>query len=135
MNRMKKITAIIVALLLIILLPAEAHASTIAPRYTHIKGITARLEIDTTWGMASCSGELLAQDGMPVKLIVKLQKFINGQWGTIKTWSVEDLWGAYVNGVYAIDRGYDYRVYVVGYVYDSAGNILEIASMSNQQHY
>lgn len=135
MNRMKKVVAIMVALLLIILQPLTVYASAIMPRYVYIDNITARFEIDTTWGIASCEGSVAAKDDLPVEVIVKLQKRVNGQWETLKTWSVEDSWGAYASGHYAIDRGYDYRIYVVGYVYDSAGNVIDGATLAKEQYY
>ena len=134
-NRIKRAIVIAMFSLLIISLHITAYASTVMPRYTYVDNITATLAIDTTWGIASCQGSLLAHDNMPLELVVKLQKYVNGQWETLKTWSVEDSWGTRVSGYYAIDRGFDYRVYAVGYVYDSAGDVLEIVRMLQQQHY
>lgn len=134
-NRVKRAFAIFAVLWLIISLPVMVHASTITPRYTYVDSIIAELEIDSTWGIATCSGEVLAKRNMPVEVVVKLQKYVNEQWETLKTWSIQDSFSAYASGHYAIDRGYDYRVYVVGYVYDSEGYVIDIATLAQEKHY
>lgn len=61
----------------------------------------------------------------PVSVTVRLQVYKNGDWETLYTWSDSGTWSVTCEGYYAVYSGYKYRVIVLGYVYDSAGNIIE----------
>lgn len=132
---MKKVLAIITVALLLATMALPVCAASVTPRYTYVDSLYARLEIDTTWGIATCEGELIAKGMNPVEVVVKLQQYKNGQWVTLKTWSAEDEWGVYRSGKYAIYSGYTYRVYVEGYVYNENGAVVETTSLEQQKVY
>lgn len=132
---MKKIIACITVVFLFAAMVLPVYASSVTPRFTYVDSIYARLEIDTTWGIATCEGQITAKDMSPVEVVVKLQQYKNSQWVTLKTWSAEDEWSVYLSGKYAIYSGYTYRVYVEGYVYNENGAVVETTSLEQQRVY
>ena len=64
---MRRGIAVVVAIILISSLAAPASAS-VTPRYSHTNYVYARLEIDNFWGIATCVGELVAYDDVPVDI-------------------------------------------------------------------
>lgn len=132
---MKRCISIVSVVLLVIVMIVPVQAATITPRYTYIFALFAGLEIDTTWGIATCEGEITARNSYPVKINMYLQQYKNGQWVTLKSWTSEDLQNAALTRHYAIDQGYKYRIYVEGYVYNSNGQIIETTSMVDEEIY
>lgn len=132
---MKKCISIVSVVLLVIVMIIPVQAATIMPRYTYINSFYARLEIDATWGIATCEGEISTRNPHPVKINVYLQQYKNGQWVTLKSWTSEDLINASLMRHYAIDQGYKYRIYVEGYVYNSNGQIIETTSEAEEVTY
>ena len=95
----------------------------------------ARIEIDNFWGIATCVGELTAYDLVPVDITVHLQVYKDGTWQTVKSWYVTDMMNVYLSKPYAIYRGYEYRTYVEGYVYNSSGYLVEIVDIADTEWY
>lgn len=131
---MRKVTALLIAILILILTAIPASAS-VMPRYSYTDYVYSRIEIDTTWGIATCVGEVMADDEVPVKLVVYLQVYKDGGWQTVKSWQTEDNMNAYLNKSYAIYRGYEYRCYVVGYIYNSNNVLVEIVDSEHSLTY
>lgn len=135
---MKKVISIVLTLLLVVsmICPVQAaDTQQVTPRYTYIQSIYACISIDTTWGIATCEGEIDAKAGYPVEVVVYLQVYKNGEWETIKSWSAEDTYAVYLSKSYAVMSGYTYRAYVEGYVYNSSGVLIETASISHSADY
>ena len=125
---MRKTINVICILVLIFLCAAPASAYTqndIMPFYDNINSVYANLTIDESTGIASCTGMISAKSLYPVSVTVRLQVYKNGDWETLYTWSDSGTWSVTCEGYYAVYSGYKYRVIVLGYVYDSAGNIIE----------
>ena len=111
-------------------IPASAAIiDDVEPMYTHISRVYASLTIDESLGIATCTGSVNAKTITPAKVIVRLQSYQNGAWLTVKSWSSTGTAVASSTNSYAIYKGYSYRVYVTGYVYDSEGVIQESASI------
>lgn len=135
---MKRLFSVVLMLLLVIsmVIPAQAaEAQQITPRYTYVQSIWACIDIDTTWGIATCEGEIVAKDEYPVKVVVYLQVYKNGEWETIKSWSQQGTFSAYLCKSYAVMSGYTYRAYVEGYVYNSSDTVIESTSLDHSMYY
>ena len=125
---MRKLTALILVVTTIFLMVASAFAAvpeTVVPRYSYTDIVDASLFIDEAQGIATCEGELSASSYLPVKIKVIFEVFKYGAWKTLATWEATGRLMACISETYEVDRGYPYRVYVVGYVYDNSGNIVE----------
>ena len=128
---MKRITAFLFSAVLIISLALPASAAvkeTVQPRYTYINSVYASLSINEATGVTTCTGRVTAKNTYPVEVDVYLQQDMGSYWKTVKSWSATGNWSTSLTGNHAVYDGYTYRVYVVGYVYDSNGNLLESAS-------
>ena len=135
---MKKAINVLCAVLLIMLcvVPTVTYASEdVMPLYDNINSVYANLNIDGSTGIASCTGMISAKNFYPVSVTVRLQMLENGDWKTLYTWSDNGTWSVTCDGYYAVYSGYSYRVIVQGYVYDSAGNIIESGSAVQVQYY
>lgn len=131
---MRRGVALLAVVVIIATLAVPASAS-VMPRYSYTDYVYARIDIDQTWGIATCVGEVMADNNVPVKLYVHLQVFKDGQWQTVKTWSTEDTMYAYLSKPYAIYRGYQYRTYVEGYIYNSNNVLVEIVDVADTEWY
>ena len=131
---MRRGIAVVLAIILISSMAVPASAS-VTPRYTHTSFIYSNLSIDTFWGVATCEGELLAYDDVPVEITVYLQVYKDGEWQTVKSWYASDMMHVYLSKQYAIYRGYEYRTYVEGYVYNSSGYLVEIVDVADTEWY
>ena len=130
---MKRLTSLLSAVILLALMICPATAAT--PRYSYTHSIYANIDIDTTWGIATCTGEVIADSNVPVKVVVYLQVYKNGTWETEKSWEATGTFSAYLSKVYAIYKGYEYRAYAVGYVYNNNNAIVEIVDVYDSQWY
>lgn len=131
---MRRGIAIVLAIILISSMAVPASAS-VMPRYSHTDFVYANLSIDTFWGVATCEGELMAYDFAPVEITVHLQVYKDGTWQTVKSWYASDIMNVYLCKSYAIYRGYEYRTYVEGYVYNSSGYLVEIVDVADTEWY
>lgn len=135
---MKRVLSVMFILLLVVSMIAPVHASDIqriTPRFTYVDSVWVCINIDPTWGIATCEGEVAAKDGYLVKTVVHLQAYKNRSWETIKTWTAEDHYSSYVCGSYAVMSGYTYRAFVIGYIYNSDGAVIEVVSSSHSVDY
>lgn len=135
---MKKTINVLCAVLLIMLcvVPTVTYASEdVMPLYDNINSVYANLNIDGSTGIASCTGMISAKNFYPVSVSVRLQMLDNGDWKTLYTWSDSGTWSVTCDGYYAVSSGYSYRVIVLGYVYDDAGNIIESGSAVQVREY
>lgn len=129
---MKKVLSIFVAILMLnsFAIPASAAVKDDAElMYTYISRVSAGLTIDETLGVATCSGSVDAKSVSSVKVTVRLQRYEDGSWKNVQTWSETGTAGVTCTKYYAIYRGYSYRVYVTGYVYNAYGVVQESASV------
>lgn len=135
---MRKITALVLVVTTIFLMVAPVFAAvpeTVTPQYSHTDVVDASLFIDEAQGIATCEGELSASSYLPVKILVIFEVFQYGAWKTLATWRATGNLAVYISETYEVDRGYPYRVYVYGYVYDNSGNIVESVYDTCAVHY
>lgn len=95
----------------------------IQPRYTYILGFAVDITVDTSSSEATCYGMIRSRSGS-VKLVCQLQKKVNNQWITTKSWTETGDGFALINKDQDISVGLEYRVLVTGYVYDTNHNLL-----------
>lgn len=120
-------TAILITLLS---MPVFASANDeIQPRYTYILGFAVDITIDASSEEATCYSMIRSRSGS-VKLVCQLQRKVNAQWITIKSWTATGDGIAVINKNQAISTGQEYRVLAFGYVYDSNNNLLEAENAS-----
>ena len=123
---MKKGFCLVVSLMLVLSVTSFASAEcTIMPRYTYASAVSANLSI--TSGTARAVGKVATDQNLKTSIIVRLQKeYSSGKWTTISTWTGSNESGASeAGGTKTLTSGYNYRVYVTGKVYDSAGTVIE----------
>lgn len=128
---MRRLSCLILTAILLCTLVTPALAATeneIMPLWDTINTVYACLTINETTGIATCTGTVSAKNNYSVEVDVALQILENGSWRTLKTWSASGTWDASCTKYYAVYRGYTYRVYVTGYVYNSSGAIIESGS-------
>ncbi len=128
---MKRLFSLTLCLCLLCWMVIPASASTQNVRsleYTYIDTVYANLTIDSFWGIATCVGSIDASGDYPVYVQVSLQQKTDSGWETLQTWTNDGQILAQTSGKYAIARGYQYRTYTIGYVYNDAGVIIDSAS-------
>ena len=118
---------VLIALLLMTLTVAYAAANNpgVSPLYTYTYSIAGKLSI--SGGTAPAAGTVTPSDlNNKTTVTVKLQRNENGTWKTIATWTGSNSHGiSSAGGDKTLTKGYSYRVYVVGKVYNSSGTLLE----------
>ncbi len=89
----------------------------ISPRFTYINVFQNHFDISVL-GKASISVYLNARDVDKVKVVANLEQYKNGNWITVKNWSVKnDKNSVGLGKSYYISSGYLYRLKCSGYVY------------------
>lgn len=123
---MKRSICLVLSLLLVLFTATAASAEcTIMPRYAYVSTINSSLSISS--GTARAVGKVATDQNMKTSIIVRLQReYSSGKWTTISTWTSSNESGASeAGGTKTLTSGYNYRVYVTGKVYDSAGTVIE----------
>lgn len=107
----------------------------IPEEYVHLKAITVGLSINS--GLAVLSSHARVSSGMTdtVNITMKLQRYNNGSWTTLNTWTGSGTRSCSVPGQLYVTSGYTYRNYVVVTVYTSSGSYVETAYASNSKYY
>lgn len=133
-KRTKLITMMLVTCILVTntttVLAARKPDTGISVQWSDVSTITSRMDIDS-WGVAtvSASGQAKASSSADsVEIVVNLQKYENGSWNTIKTWTdKKDVKFASIYENYAVARGYSYRLSITVNAYKGS-RIIESAS-------
>lgn len=128
---MKRIIPLILVFTILLSLSIPVSAAVkdeVMPLYNEIDTVSAGLTINKTLGITTCTGRVTAKELVPVKVVVSLQVYKEGRWQTLQSWSETGTLTASTTHKYAVYSGYQYRVYTIGYVYNSEGVIQESAS-------
>lgn len=119
--------SLLIALLATNLSSAFAAVVTpgITPQYKHTSSLTSELSI--SGGTASVKGNVTpTSDAHRANVKVELQQLVDGSWKTIETWTASSTkGGCTAKGTKALTKGYSYRVYTTGKVYNNAGALME----------
>ena len=76
-------------------------------------------------GKLTCLGSTEVQDGYNAKVTVELQRYQNGSWTTIKTWTDYGDAFATVDKDYYVTSGYYYRLKITHQAYTYSGTLVE----------
>lgn len=133
-KRAKLITMMLAACILVMntstVFAARKPDTGISVQWSDVSTITSRMEVDS-WGVATVdvAGQVKASSSADsTELIVDLQRYENGSWNTIKTWTdKKDVKFTTVFETYAIARGYSYRLSITVKAYKGRV-VLESAS-------
>lgn len=119
---------LVMCLALLLSITGTVHAEEeVMPCYAYICSINVKFSI--SGGIVTAVGEIKPQDGQHTSVTVRLQRENSaGTWTTIETWTGSNAAGkSEAGGTRALISGYNYRVYVIGRVYDDEGTLIETA--------
>lgn len=129
---MRKVISMLLVCTILLGLATPVSASVnneIQPRYTYIHLLTNNFSINTSTKVASCTGSIIVLQSMSVKVVATLQIQENGVWRNINSRTATGTRQASASYNPTVKSGYQYRLVVTGYVYDSNGNLLEMDSV------
>lgn len=121
-----RVCCIIMCLFLVGAAIHTASADTeIMPCFVYTNRIEAKIGI--SGGTAKAEGGIYPSGGQRTAIIVYLQKEnSSGRWTTLAVWSGSNDSGiSKASGSKEVTSGYNYRVKVLGKVYDSSGAVIE----------
>lgn len=110
--------------LLFMLSPRVTATSVVQPRYIAIQIFSYNIDIDSD-GIAKCTGSVEVRGTNPIKLSLQLQRYQNGLWITVNSWTKT---GSTIVSMYkeiAVAQGYTYRLVAKCYVYNSNNVLIE----------
>ena len=102
------------------------------PLWTYLYYVTDYFDIDAS-GKAIMDSQMETYDGYVdnIKMNNYLQRYVNGTWTTVKSWSQStDGTYAFWSGSYYVYEGYCYRLYTYYYAYNGS-TLLEYTSMAS----
>lgn len=131
LGRFFRITSLVLAIFILLVLPNHVSASEMSPRYTNVSYITADIDIANVSGIATCTASVVAKDQVSnIRLIATLYRLVDGEWQSVKNWTTSNIGTATIVGYCAISKGNTYKLCAFGYVYDANGNLLESVESS-----
>lgn len=126
MKRLSALLLVVVSVLFMVIPANATEAEVIQPRYENIARIGAGCSIDGN-GIATCVGSVKTYKALNVKVVCSLQRLEGSTWRTIKSWTETGTMAVLISQNWAVMSGYEYRSYVVAYVYDVSGKVIETA--------
>ena len=129
---MRKVISIL--LLCTIIFGAVAPAASaseengVQSRYAYIHLLINDFSINSSTKVAHCYGKIAVRQSMSLKVVATLQVQENGVWRNINSRTATGTLDAIASYNPTVVSGYQYRLVVTGYVYDSNGNLLEMES-------
>jgi hypothetical protein len=116
-----------------------ANAATdliVQPYFTHINIATCGMDINSS-GKASMSSTMIAYSSVDkVRLKNYLQRYDNGSWTTIKSWSqTTEGTRAFWSKTYYVNSGYYYRLKTYFYTYNGSTIIESTSATSSNVYY
>ncbi len=134
----RKILSIMLILVLLVSIPVSGQAAEltmIQPRYTYIRYFDRDLTIDPSTGIADCYAKITANTNYPVEVVCQLEVYWGGEWMALRTWTDTGNGTAVISETYNAAHGFNYRIDVTAYVYDSNGNRLEVTGGITECYY
>lgn len=95
----------------------EENANIIQPRFTNIAAFTNKFDI-SSGGKATITSSVTATNVDKIKINAYLQRYANGQWTTVKSWTTTE-YGTFaaLGESYYVTSGYQYRMVSNAYVF------------------
>ena len=127
--------ALVLTLAFALVLPVMATDSnqTITPRYSYISMLETDLRINQSSGIATCGATCRTSGASSVKLVCRLQRYENGYWSTVYSWTSTGTNIASIGKQRAVYSGYTYRTFTSCYVYNASGALVEVGSIYGPQ--
>lgn len=137
---MKRICSFTLALILFLLVVTPCFAAqndtpAVTPRYTYIQANSVSFTINESSGVASSSTFCYTYGDYEVQITLKLQRYNNSKWNTVKTWTTSGMRDASLSKTWAVPSGYTYRAYATFNIYDDNGNLIETATNSKSAYF
>lgn len=112
---------------------AATAGGAISPYYTDTYSVRANLSFEGDVAVSSGSVTPKRSDEVRKAVVsVFLQRKENGKWKPVGSWIGSDFnERAEAGGRVTVSKGYDYRTYVVGRVYDANGLLLETVTVES----
>ncbi len=119
MKYIKKITAVVLAMVIMLVTSVNAYAAT--PRWSYLTTIAADLDFDDYNGVditVMCDSDVTETD--KIKAVCELQQY-NGSWKTIKSWTeTRDDVCVMFTKYYAVAKNYSYRLKITASTYKNS---------------
>lgn len=106
-----------------------ADTESVQPRYAYISTIYIDFAISAN-GLAEYTAKITTIDYHQTKMECKLQRYSNGDWTTVYSWSGTGVGRTTLNRQYMVYSG-EYRIVVTGTIYDDNNRVIEIASKAS----
>lgn len=138
---MKRRTISLIALVLlmasILVMPASAaeETPTVTPRYVNIMGFNASISVNSSGKAACYSFVETANTSYTIYLSIALQRYKDGAWTTIKSWSGSGTGEVEMDKSWYVTSGYYYRTSATATVYTSGGSFVESVTIRSQSDY
>lgn len=133
------IISLILILASLLGLPVSAaspeEGATVTPRYVNIALMNASGSINSNDRAYCYSYVETANSTYTVYLTMSLQRYKDGEWSNIKTWTSSGTQVAEMGKYHYVASGYYYRTGVTATVYTSGGSYVESATTYSQSYY
>ena len=138
-RRIVAFLSLVLILSSVLVLPAGAAAgeapTAVTPRYVNIMAFAASIDINSS-GKATCYSFVeTANKSYTISLTLGLQRYKDGYWTTIKTWSGSGTGELSMDKSRYVTRGYYYRTAVSATVRTSGGSYVEGVTIYSQNYY
>lgn len=138
---MKRIISFLLAMLLAFsfaftVSAQEQEQTPIMPRYAYIAATLVDIIINQSTNVTTNEAHFITYDAdLELQVEIKLQRYNNSKWNTVKTWTASGYGDAYICKKWAVPSGYTYRTYATYRVYDSDGNLIESVSHYDSEYF
>jgi len=136
-RRILSLVALVLLITSMLVMPATAtdETPTVSPRYVNIALFATSIDINDN-GKASCHSYVeTANSTYTIYLSIGLQRYKDGAWTTIKSWSTSGTGDAELDKSYYVTSGYYYRTAATATVYTSGGSYVEMVTIHSQSDY
>lgn len=135
-HRTLSLIALVLILTSLLAIPATAaETPTVSPRYVNIALFAASINVNDS-GKASCHSYVeTANSSYTIYLNNTLQRYKDGYWSNVKTWSTSGTGDAELDKSWYVTSGYYYRTAATATVYTSGGSFVEAVTIYSQSDY
>ena len=136
-RRILSLVALVLLMTSLLVMPASAaeETPTVTPRYVNIMYFNASCGVNSS-GKASCYSFVeTANTSHTIYLGLALQRYKDGAWTTIKSWSSSGSGEVEMDKSWYVTSGYYYRTAATATVYTSGGSFVESVTIHSQSDY
>lgn len=131
--------ALVLLLTFFLAVPASAaepaEEITVSPRFVDIRMMSASIDVNSS-GKAACYSYVdTANSSYTIYINMSLQRYVDGGWSNVKTWSTSGTGEAELDKSYYVSSGYYYRTAVAATIYTPGGSYVETGYCYSQNDY